>query len=34
MPKTSGLYVRDFFLKTQEQAAALRAVKNSNLPLD
>lgn len=34
MPKTSQLYDRDFFLWTQEQAAALRAVKNSNLPLD
>jgi Domain of unknown function DUF29 len=34
MPKTNKLYDRDFFLWTQEQAAALRAVKNSNLPLD
>ena len=34
MPKTSQLYDRDFFLWTQEQAAALRAVKSSNLPLD
>src|ERR1700740_3531703 len=34
MPKTSGLYDRDFFLWTQEQAAALRAVRKSNLPLD
>src|SRR3984893_6173966 len=34
MPKTNELYDRDFFLWTQEQAAALRAVKNSNLPLD
>src|SRR6202040_3635280 len=34
MPKTDKLYDRDFFLWTQEQAAALRAVKNSNLPLD
>ena len=28
------LYDRDFFLWTQEQAAALRAVRKSNLPLD
>src|SRR6202045_5527611 len=34
MPKTNELYDRDFFLWTREQAAALRAVKNSNLPLD
>jgi hypothetical protein len=34
MPKTNELYDRDFFLWTQEPAAALRAVKNSNLPLD
>jgi hypothetical protein len=34
MPKTSELYDRDFFLWTQEQAAALRAVRKSNLPLD
>ena len=34
MPKTNELYDRDFFRWTQEQAAALRAVKNSNLPLD
>jgi Domain of unknown function DUF29 len=34
MPKTNELYDRDFFLWTQERAAALRAVKNSNLPLD
>ncbi len=34
MTKVGGLYDRDFFLWTQEQAAALRAVKNSNLPLD
>ena len=34
MPKTDELYDRDFFLWTQEQAAALRTVKNSNLPLD
>ena len=34
MTKVSELYDRDFFLWTQEQAAALRAVGNSNLPLD
>jgi len=34
MPKTNELYDRDFFRWTQEQSAALRAVKNSNLPLD
>src|SRR5712671_4108216 len=34
MPKTNELYDRDFLLWTQEQAAALRTVKNSNLPLD
>jgi len=34
MPKTSELYDRDFFLWTQEQAAALRTVRKSNLPLD
>jgi Domain of unknown function DUF29 len=34
MPKTNELYDRDFFLWTQEQAAALRAVRKSNLPLD
>lgn len=34
MTKVSRLYERDFFLWTQEQAAALRAVKDSNLPLD
>src|SRR5437868_15139225 len=33
-PKTNELYDRDFFLWTQEQAAALRALKDSNLPLD
>jgi hypothetical protein len=32
--KTNELYERDFFLWTQQQAAALRAVKDSNLPLD
>ena len=34
MPKTGELYDRDFFLWTQEQAAALRRAKASNLPLD
>ena len=34
MTKVSELYDRDFFLWTKEQAAALRAVKDSNLPLD
>ncbi len=34
MTKVSELYDRDFFLWTQEQAAALRAVRQSNLPLD
>jgi hypothetical protein len=34
MTKVSELYDRDFFLWTQEQAAALRAVGKSNLPLD
>ena len=34
MTKISELYDRDFFLWTQEQAAALRAVRKSNLPLD
>ena len=34
MTKVSELYDRDFFLWTQEQAAALRAVRKSNLPLD
>jgi len=34
MTKVSELYYRDFFLWTQEQATALRAVKDSNLPLD
>ena len=34
MTKVSELYDRDFFLWTQEQATALRAVKDSNLPLD
>jgi Domain of unknown function DUF29 len=34
MPKTGELYDHDFFLWTQEQAAALRRAKASNLPLD
>ena len=34
MTKISELHDRDFFLWTQEQAAILRAVKKSNLPLD
>ncbi|MGH7248519.1 MAG: DUF29 domain-containing protein [Pseudomonadota bacterium] len=34
MTKVSKLYDRDFVLWTQEQAAALRAAKDSNLPLD
>lgn len=34
MTKVSQLYDRDFALWTQEQAAGLRAVKDSNLPLD
>jgi hypothetical protein len=34
MPKTGELYEHDFFLWTQEQAAALRRAKASNLPLD
>lgn len=34
MPKTGELYDQDFFLWTQEQAAALRRAKHSNLPLD
>jgi hypothetical protein len=34
MTKVSALYDRDFFLWTQEQAAALRAARKSNLPLD
>src|SRR6185369_9802269 len=34
MPKTSELYDRDVFLWTQEQAAALRAVRKSKRPLD
>ena len=34
MTKVSELYDRDFFLWTQEQAAALRAARKSNLRLD
>jgi hypothetical protein len=34
MSKTGELYDQDFFLWTQEQAAALRRAKDSNLPLD
>jgi len=34
MPEGSDLYDYDFFLWTQEQAAALRRAKDSNLPLD
>lgn len=34
MTKVGELYDRDFFLWTQEQAAALRGVRKSNLPLD
>ena len=34
MPKGAELYDDDFFLWTQEQAAALRQAKGSNLPLD
>lgn len=34
MTKASDLYDRDFVLWTEEQAAALRAAKDSNLPLD
>ena len=34
MTKVSELYDRDFFLWTQEQAAVLREVRKSNLPLD
>lgn len=34
MTKVSELYDRDFALWTEEQAAALRAAKDSNLPLD
>jgi hypothetical protein len=34
MGKASDLYDRDFVLWTEEQAAALRGAKDSNLPLD
>ena len=34
MAKAGELYEQDFFLWTKEQGAALRLVKNSNLPLD
>ena len=34
MPKAGELYDQDFFLWTQQQAAALRRAKSSNLPLD
>jgi hypothetical protein len=34
MPKADELYDRDFLLWTEEQAAALRRAKKSNLPLD
>ena len=34
MPKTGELYDQDFFLWTQQQAAALRRAQASNLPLD
>ena len=34
MPEGSELYDQDFFLWTQEQAAALRRAKAANLPLD
>ena len=34
MPEGSELYDQDFFLWTQQQAAALRRAKDSNLPLD
>jgi uncharacterized protein DUF29 len=34
MAKTGALYDRDFVLWTEEQAAALRRAKGSNLPLD
>jgi hypothetical protein len=34
MTKVSELYDRDFFLWTQEQAAALREARKSHLPLD
>src|ERR1043166_5900632 len=34
MTNIGDLYDQDFFLWTQQQAAALRAVRKSNLPLD
>src|SRR5262249_21247609 len=34
MPERTKLYDQDFFLWTQEQAAALRHAKGANLPLD
>jgi hypothetical protein len=34
MADGTNLYDRDFFLWTQEQSAALRQAKDSNLPLD
>ena len=34
MPKIGELYDQDFVLWTEKQAAALRAAKGSNLPLD
>jgi hypothetical protein len=34
MPEGGELYDQDFFLWTQEQAAALRRAKDSNLPID
>ena len=34
MPKTNELHDQDFLLWTEEQAAALRRAKGSNLPLD
>ena len=34
MADSANLYDRDFFLWTQEQSAALRQAKDSNLPLD
>ena len=34
MPEGGELYDEDFFLWTQEQAAALRRAKDSNLPID
>jgi hypothetical protein len=34
MPKAGKFYDQDFFLWTEQQAAALRRAKGSNLPLD